>query len=285
MLDHPLIVNLAPTGAVADTAKNPLVPVTVERIVGDVLACARLGVSVAHIHVRDADGAPSCDPRLFAQVIEGLRTHPDGAGLAICASTSGRHGQTLEQRSAVLDLPTEVRPDMASLTLGSLNFATGPSVNAPDTIRRLVDRMNRAGVKPELEIFDIGMIEFARTLIREGRLIPPFYFNVFLGNIGGIQATAQHLGFTLGILPESSIVSVGGIGRFQAQANALGAVCADGVRIGLEDNLWSDWHLRTPASNESMTRGICDICRSLGRPVADREWTLARLSIETLAPG
>lgn len=275
MLDHPLIINLAPTGAVADHRKNPNVPITREAIVSDVVACAQLGASIAHLHVRHDDGTPANDPRLFGELIEALREHTDGRDLVLCATTSGRHGQTKEQRAAVLNLPGPMHPDTASLTLGSLNFVNGAGVNAPDTIRYLVDQMNLNGVKPELEVFDVGMIEFAKVLIKEGRLVSPYYFNIILGNIDGLQATAQHLGFAMSTLPDHSIVSVGGIGRFQAAANALGLAVAHGVRVGLEDNLWMGWKTRTPADNPSLVKRIstaaCALNREISSPVQTRE--------------
>lgn len=278
-MDRPLIINLAPTGAVADADKNPNVPITTASIVADVGACAAEGVSIAHVHVRSDTGAPSCDPALFARVFEGVRTSNTCADTVLCASTSGRHGQTIAQRTAVLHLPADVRPDMASLTLGSLNFMTGPSVNAPDTIRALLDHMNEAEVKPELEVFDAGMIEFAKVLIREDRIRPPYYFNLLLGNIGGLQASPQHLGFALSILPPDSLVSIAGIGRFQTLANGLGAVACDGVRVGLEDNLWMDQRTREPASNAMLTRRVVDVCKALGRPIATAAQTREMLGL------
>jgi len=278
MLDRPLIINLAPTGAVADAAKNPAVPITAERIVDTVAACATLGASIVHLHVRHADGSPSCDPRDFEAVLGPLRAMPETRGLVMCATTSGRHGQTLDQRTAVLELPADLRPDMASLTLGSVNFATGASINLPDDIRRLTDRMNDAGVKPELEVFDLGMIEFAKVLIREGRLKPPYYVNLLLGNISGLQATPLHLGTALAALPDGAIISTGGIGRHQLTATTLGAVSCDGVRIGLEDNLWADAN-RTPATNEGAVQRIRDLCVTLGRPVATAVETRAKLGL------
>ena len=280
MLDHPLIINLAPTGAVADHEKNPNVPITLEAVVADVMACADLGASIAHLHVRNPDGTPSCDPGLFAALIERLRDQPAGHELVLCATTSGRHGQTREQRAAVLNLPTGLRPEMASLTLGSLNFVSGASVNAPDTIRFLVDQMNENGVKPELEIFDIGMIEFAKTLIGEGRLTAPYYCNLILGNIGGLPATAQYLGFAMSILPDHSVVSIGGIGRHQAAANALGVAAAHGVRIGLEDNLWADWKAKTPADNPSLVNALATVARALNREISSPTQTRELLGIK-----
>lgn len=285
MLNSPLIINLAPTGAVSDHRKNPHVPITPEAIVTDVVAAAQTGVSIAHLHVRNDDGTPSCDPRLFAGVIDTLREHRETRNLVLCATTSGRHGQTKEERAEVLKLPMPSRPNMASLTLGSLNFVSGASVNAPDTIRYLVDQMNLNEVKPELEVFDIGMIEFAKTLIVEGRLTPPYYFNLILGNIGALQATVHHLGFAMSILPDHSIISVGGIGRYQASANALGLAGAHGVRVGLEDNLWADWATKAPASNRMLVKSISNAAAALNRKISSASETRARLGIRLLPIG
>jgi 3-keto-5-aminohexanoate cleavage enzyme len=268
MFGQSLIVNLAPTGAVADHIRNPHVPVTLDRIVEDVAAAARLGAAIAHLHVRNEDASPSCDPVRFGALLGALRAHSDCGGLLLCASTSGRHGQTPEERAAVLELPPAIRPDMASLTMGSLNFPGGASVNTPETIRYLARRMQAQGVKPELEIFDLGMIEFARTLIGEGLLTPPYYFNIILGNVGGLQASAQHLGYALSLLPDRSIACLGGIGRSQFQANALGMVAADGIRVGLEDNLWAGWSPKIPATNTGLLSASRRVATALGRAFA-----------------
>jgi len=266
----PLIVNFAPTGAIADNTKNPHVPLTQDRIVEDVATAAQLGASIAHLHVRNEDASPSCDPARFAKLVEGLRKQPDCCHLVLCASTSGRHGQSLEQRAAVLDLPVAVRPEMASLTLGSVNFPNGVSVNEPETVRYLACRMKQKGIKPELELFDVSMIEFAHVLISEGLLLPPFYFNLILGNISGLQATAEQLGVAMGCLPAQSIISVGGIGRSQRDANALGIAAADCVRVGLEDNLWASWEpIKKPATNSLLVNRTVRMARTLGRAIAD----------------
>lgn len=268
MVDAPLIVNLAPTGAVADHRKNPAVPITAEAITADVGLASARGASVAHLHVRGDQAEPSSDPRRFADLIGRLRGQAATRDLILCASTSGRHGQTHEERAAVLGLPEPVRPDLASLTLGSVNFPGGTSVNEPDTIRYLLDEMNRHRVKPELEIFDVGMIEFAKLLIGEGRIQPPYYFNLILGNVAGFAAEVGHLAFALANLPEGAIVSVGGIGRTQRKAAALAVAAAHGVRIGLEDNLWSDWTTRAPATNSGLVELVAGAASALHRPVA-----------------
>jgi len=169
---------------------------------------------------------------------------------------------------------------MASLTLGSVNFPTTASVNAPDTIRYLAHRMKQQGVKPELEVFDIGMIEFARVLIAEGLLTPPHYFNLILGNVSGLQARPEHLAIALTSLPEHSLLSVGGIGRHQRTATAWGITAADGIRIGLEDNLWVEWEPdKVPASNADLVDTALAISNAMGRAVATAEEVRERLGL------
>jgi hypothetical protein len=175
------ILNVAFTGAVSDKARNPAVPYSVAEILTDAKACALAGAAIGHFHVRDTSGRASNDPRLYADLFAALRQDPLTRDMIICASTSGRHGQTFEQRAAVLALPEAVRPDMASLTLSSLNFAGGPSVSSPDTIRALARAMLDHGIRPELEVFDLGMVTFLRRIIDEGLVTPPFYINVILG--------------------------------------------------------------------------------------------------------
>jgi uncharacterized protein (DUF849 family) len=170
---------------------------------------------------------------------------------------------------------------MASLTLASLNFPNGVSINAPETVRYLAQRMRQQGVKPELEVFDVGMINFAKTLISEGLLTPPYYFNIILGNIDGLQADVSHLTFALNLLPDQSLVSVGGIGRYQFQANALGMVVADGIRVGLEDNLWAKWEpTKLPASNADLIDSCLQVAGALGRAIATPLEVRARLGLK-----
>src|SRR2546422_11045521 len=144
----PLIVNLAPTGMVPMPDRVPHVPVTPAQIVRDVSLCYDVGVTIVHLHARDADGKPTWRKEAYAEIIPALRERcPD---LVVCVTTSGRTFADFEQRSDVLLLDGDAQPDMASLTLGSMNFPTGPSVNAPETIERLASTMAERGIRPEL---------------------------------------------------------------------------------------------------------------------------------------
>lgn len=264
----PLIINLAPTGAVSDAGKNPHVPIDPAAIQQDVIQCAQAGATMVHLHMRDETGMPSAEASRFEAAISGLRATAEGRELVVCASTSGRHGQTLEQRAAVLDLTGDAKPDMASLTLNSMNFAKDAGINEPHAIRFLARRMLERGIRPELEIFDLGMIHFAKVLIGEELIAPPFYFNLLLGNIAGAQATLNDLAALVNLLPADSLWSLAGIGKNQRTAAGLGCVAASGVRIGLEDNLWQDHHARIPATNLGLVQWLTRLSCAYGRPVA-----------------
>ncbi len=263
---QPLIINLAPTGMVPTRAQSASVPLQPEQIAADVARCAGLGASMVHLHARAPDGAPSDDPAVYADIIGAIRaTHPQ---LVLVASTSGRLVAEVERRAGALYLEGAARPDMASLTLGSMNFARQASVNAPDTIVRLAQIMQERAIKPELEVFDLGMVNMAHMLIDKGLIAPPFYFNIILGNPGTAQATLLHLAALVASLPPQSLWSLGGVGRYQCQANGLGVVMGHGVRTGLEDNLWLDDARSMAADNAALVRRVVAQAAALGRPIA-----------------
>ena len=273
----PLILNLAPTGMVPTRAHSAHVPLSVMEIVSDVLLCARLGVSMVHLHARDEAGMASQDAGIFAEIIGAIRSLCPA--LVLIATTSGRMAGELTQRAAALMLEGRAKPDMASLTLGSMNFSTTASVNAPATIMQLAGIMQERGIKPELEVFDLGMVNIAKVLIAKGLLTPPYYFNILLGNPATAQMNLLHLGAIIADLPAQSIWSLAGIGRFQAQANGLGVVLADGVRTGLEDNLWLDDARTDLASNALLVSRIAAQAAALGRPLASCAQTRALLGL------
>lgn len=278
--DHqaaPLIINLAPTGMVPTRAMSPHVPLQPDEVVRDVSRCAALGASMFHLHARAADGTPTEDPAVYRDMISAIRAA--APQVVIVTSTSGRLVQDVEQRAASLYLDGALKPDMASLTLGSMNFATTASVNAPHTISRLAGIMLERGIKPELEVFDLGMVNYAKILIDKGLLQAPYYFNILLGNPGTAQATLLHLATIIGDLPPQSYWSLGGIGRFQARANALGVALGHGVRVGLEDNLWLDDGRTALATNAQYVQRCVAQAQALGRAVATPAQVRAMLGL------
>ncbi len=256
-------LSLCPTGIVPTRETSPHVPLTPEEVARDVGECLALGISSVHLHARDDTGANCNLPGTYAKFIAALRDARED--VVICASCSGRIDPGLESRSAVLTLPDELRPDLASLTLGSLNFSRSASVNAPDVILGLAERMAERGIKPELEVFDVGMVNYAHYLIDRGVIEPPYVFNIILGNPFTGQADPAHLGAIIKDLPANSLWGVGGIGRQQTAAIALGLASGGGVRVGLEDNLWLDRDRTVQATNIALLERTLQVAAALER--------------------
>jgi len=252
---EPLIINFTPTGMIPTKAMTPHVPVACNEIVENVHQATELGITMLHLHARDEQtGEPTYRPEAYASLIEGIRQFaPD---LVICVSLSGRTFKTFEHRSAPLGLDGNLKPDMGSLTLSSLNFNQQTSLNEPSMIQGLAEAMKQRFVKPELEAFDAGMINYAHYLIKRGLLLPPHYFNLILGNIACAQADLLHAGVMIRDLPPDSLWSIGAIGHFQLTMNAVAVAIGGGVRIGLEDNIWYDRQRTRLAKNIDLLKRI-----------------------------
>lgn len=258
---------------------TPFVPISPGEIISEVLNAANLGVNMVHLHARDpATGEPTYKKEIYAEIIRGIREKEKD--LMLCVSTSGRHMNEFEKRSDCLNLEGELKPDLASLTLSSVNFNKQASVNSPQMIQDLAGKMLKRRIRPELEVFDLGMINYAKYLIRKQYLEPPYYFNLILGNIACAQADMLHLGLMIKELPEGSIWSVGGVGQYQLQMNSMALAAGGGVRIGLEDNIWYDQERTRLAANRDLIERIISIGKSMGRdPFSPKE---ARRFVETV---
>jgi len=264
MQKNRFILNFTPTGMIPTKKMTPYVPVTTDEIVEDVLKVANLGVTIVHLHVRDSvTGEPTYKKEIYGEIIRRIRM--DNNDLILCVSTSGRIENTFEKRSECLELDGEFKPDFASLTLSSLNFNKQASINTPDMIKALAKKMIDRGIRPELEVFDLGMVNYAKYLIRKGLLSPPYYFNIILGNIACAQADMLHLGLMINELPEESIWSVGGVGNPQLQMNLLSIISGGGVRVGLEDNIWFDEERTRLATNFDLVKRIVSIAEIIGK--------------------
>lgn len=266
MNGDPLIINLAPTGMVPTKEQTPHVPVSTEEILDDVERCRARGAAIVHVHARDTDGRPSHRAEHFAPIVAGIRAiDPE---LVVCVTCSGRFAVDVESRAEVLSLDGDAKPDMASLTLGSNNFARQASVNAPDTIRGLAERMRDRGIRPELEVFEPGMVTFGRHLVQRGLIESPCYVNILLGNPGTARLSPGSLGAFLAEMPEDWTWAAAGIGRHQLAANAMAIASGGHVRVGLEDNIWWDRARTTPATNERLVERVAQLAEQLERPLA-----------------
>lgn len=250
-----LVINFTPTGMLPTKKMTPHVPISAKEIIDDVLEAYALGITMIHLHAREVDtGSPTYKKTLYAEIIQGIRKYaPD---LIVGVSLSGRDFSEFEKRSEPLDLTGELKPDTGSLTLSSLNFNKQASISTPEMITNLAKKMLDNKIKPELEAFDVGMINFAKYLINKSILVPPFYCNLLLGNIACAQADLLHAGMMVRELPSDTVWSIGGIGNSQLPMNSMAISVGGGVRVGLEDNIWFDKHRTQLAKNIDLLRRI-----------------------------
>jgi uncharacterized protein (DUF849 family) len=275
----PLIINAALTGMVPRRADNPHVPLTESEIVADAVRVVNAGASILHLHVRNADESPSSELAPNASLFKAVRAACPG--VIISGSTSGRTVGEIDKRAAVLD----ATPDMASLTLGSMNFPTQASVNAPATIRGLAQRMRERGIMPELELFDLGMADYACYLVERGEVLLPGYANILLGSLGTASASAFNLATIVRALPPRITWAAAGIGRYQWSMNSMAIAMGGHVRVGLEDNLWMDAETkREPASNLRLIERVVALAHANGRSIATPAEARALLGLPATSP-
>jgi len=261
-----LIINAAITGMVPTKNETPHVPVQVDEIIKDAVSCCEAGASVIHLHARDQEGHPTYKKEIYGEIIKGIRQQcPE---LILCATTSGRKHNTFEKRSQVLELEGEMKPDMASLTMGSLNFPDNASVNTPDMIEKLAVKMQENNITPEIEIFETGMINAAKVLIKRRILKEPFYFNLLLGSIYSVPGTLFDLAHMVKSLPTGVHWGAAGIGIFQLKMNFSAALMGGHVRVGLEDNIYYDIEKKTLATNAMLIDRVVRFADEIGRKVA-----------------
>jgi len=226
------IINFTPTGT-QTTRENSYAPLLPNEIIEEVHDANELGISIVHLHAKDEKTLKNTYKKeTYQKIIEGIKKHcPE---LLICVSLTGRNFPELEKRSEVLQL----YPDMGSLTMSSLNFPTGASINEPEMILSLLNEMDKYGVQPEIECFDSGMLNYTNYLISKNKLNPPYHINVILGNIYNGQCDLNTISSIKSNVPNNSYVCLGGIGSQQLKSTTYGLLDFDGVRIGLEDNLY-----------------------------------------------
>lgn len=259
-----LIITAALTGSRPTKAMNPAVPYAPAEIAAEAMACARAGAAVVHIHVRDPlTGAPSSDPALFAEVVTRIRAECD---VLINLTTSGLHieGEDIVARRLA---PVALKPELCSLDIGSVNVRDRLFANPPDWGETAARAMQAAGVKPEIEVFDVGHIHQARHLIERGLIDPPPYFQLCMGVDWGIPATAENLLFMQRQLPPGAVWSVLGVGRAQLPMITLGILLGGHIRVGFEDNLYLRKGVLAP-SNAAFVEMAVNLAHQLQREVA-----------------
>lgn len=258
-----LIVTAAITGSRITRKITPYIPITPEEIVQSAVECWEAGAAIVHIHVRDPDtGLGTQNMELFRQVVEPLREKTD---LILCLTTSGIPGRNLpaEERLA----PIELKPELASFDAGSINLGGFAFINSPEFLERSAKNMADAGVKPELEVFDLGMIITCLRMRDEGKLAEPLHFQFVLGTPWGAPATPKSLLHLLEHIPQNSTWSVIGIGKGHLPMSMMALVMDGHIRVGLEDNIYYDRGVLAETNAQFVAR-IVRIAREYGREVA-----------------
>ena len=270
----PAIITVAITGAVPRKADNPAVPVTPAEQIESTHEAFEAGAALAHIHVRNEDQTPSSDPALFAMVQEGIAKHCPG--MIIQFSTGGRgRDQSLRGK------PLYLKPDMASLATGSVNFPNGIYENHPELIAGMAKEMLERGIKPEVEVFDLSMLYSARRLVDQGLLATPVHVQFVMGIVNAMPVRREILDFLLRELPEilpGATWTAAGVARHQLQVNRWAAELGGHLRTGLEDNIRFD-KTRLAASNAELVALAAEQCEEFGRHPATPAEARALLSL------
>ena len=276
-MTKPCIICVAITGSVATKENNPAVPTSVPEQVESTHEAFEVGASIAHVHVRNDDQSPSSDPEKFARLKEGLEKHCPG--MIIQFSTGGRSGAG-HARGGMLPL----KPDMASLSVGSNNFPTRVYENPPDLVDWLASEMRTYGVKPEIEAFDLSHIHQAAAMNRDGRIPGKLYVQFVMGVKNAMPVDRDVFDYYIKtverLAPEAEWCAAG-IGQHQLTVNEWSIASGGHTRTGLEDNVRLDRDTLAP-SNAALVQRAADLCEKYGRPVAT--WQQAREILDLKAP-
>ncbi len=262
-MTKPCIVCVAITGSVPRKEDNPAVPVTISEQVESTHAAFEAGAAICHAHVRNDDQTPSSDPDKFAALMEGVQKHCPG--MIIQLSTGGRSGAGKE-RGGMLPL----RPDMASLSVGSNNFPSRVYENPPDLVNWLASEMRKYQVKPEIEAFDLSHIHQAVTMNRDGRIPGQLYVQFVMGVKNAMPVDKDVFDYyvkTVNRLAPDAQWCAAGVGAGQVMVNEWSIAAGGHTRTGLEDNVRWDKHTLAP-SNAALVTRAAEICARYDRPVA-----------------
>lgn len=277
-MSPPMVITAAMVGAETTREQTPHLPITPEEIAEDAVRCREAGAAMVHLHVRTPEGKPSQDSELFRAAIRAIRARTD---ILVQVSTGGAVGMDVDERCGGLKLTGADRPDMATLTTGTVNFGDEVFWNPRPLVRDIARRIRERGLRPELECFDVGMVDEARALAKEGLVSLPAHFDFVLGVPGALTAREDALDFMIASLPEGSTWTVAAVGRHQLPFVELAARRGGNARVGLEDNIYvskgvlarGNWELVAEAARRA---------REQGRTLATPQEARALLRLDTV---
>lgn len=274
MSDQPVIITVAPTGPVTTRAQHPGLPLTPPEIGVAVAEAADAGAAVAHVHARDDRGEPTADPSIYAEIVAEIERRCD---IVVQASTGVGLTVPVEQRLQIVSSPL-VQVPMATLNPASMTFGGGTFSNPPDFVRALAREMGARGIRPELEVYDLGHIGLCLDLAREGLIESPLQFSFVMGVRGGMPGDPKLLPLLIGMLPDDIVWQAIGIGPAQLPLSHAALDLGGNLRVGFEDNVyWSKGRLAE--SNAQFVRRAAELVTTYGRSVATPDDVRRRLQL------
>ncbi len=258
-----LIITAALTGAEVTKEQQPNLPVTPDEIAEAAYECYKAGASIVHVHARDNEGNPTQSYEVYKEIKEKIETK---CNVIVQPSTGGATWHTPEERLQ----PVKLKPEMATLSCGTCNFGPDIFMNSEEYIEKFAMKMKELGVKPEIEVFEKGMINNALRLVKKGILDGPLHFDFVLGVPGACPGTPQDLMYMVGSIPADSTWTVAGIGKSELPLAIMAIIMGGHVRVGFEDNIYYSKGVLAE-SNAQLVERIVRIAKEAGREVATPE--------------
>ncbi len=255
-----LIITAALTGAEVTRENQPNLPLTPDEIAEAAYQCYLAGASIVHIHARDAEGKPTQSYEAYKEIKEKIEAK---CNIIFQPSTGGAVWHGPDERLQ----PVDLKPEMATLSAGTCNFGPDVFMNSEEYIEKFATKMKKLGVKPEIEVFERGMIENAKKLVKQGLVEAPLHFDFVLGVPGACPATPEDLMHMVRSIPEGSTWTVAGIGRHELPLGTMGILLGGHVRVGFEDNVYYGKG-QLAESNAQLVERIARIAKELGREIA-----------------
>lgn len=272
-----LIITVAPTGAQTTREHTPYVPLSPKEIADSVYESWKEGAAIAHIHVRDHRGENTLNLDTYKEVIDRVQEKCD---IILNLTTAGGIGNDDEDRLKVCEL----NPEMATFDAGTMNFGSGVFHNTPEFLERLAAVTKERQIKPEIEIFDVGMIHNTLRIAKKGLINDPFHFQFVLGVHGGMPATPKNLMFLIDSIPEGSTWSAIGASKDQLTINTMSILLGGHVRVGMEDSVYFR-RGELAETNAQFVNRIANLAQTLGREVATPAEARKILGIDNLNRG